>query len=149
MIGYALAFTAGDLLLQQFSQLPSLFALLILSGIAAIMARLRYRYLLFFILGFLAASAFGYYQLSDRLSAELEGFPLTITGKILNLPDQNSQRANFELSVLESAKKLPSKLKLSWYEPTKTLHVGETWRFAVKLKRPHANFNDGGMDYER
>lgn len=149
MIGYALAFTAGDLFLQQSSQLPSLFALLILSGIAAIMARLRYRYLLFFILGFLAASAFGYCQLSDRLSRELEGLPLTITGKILNLPDQNSQRANFEFSVLESAEKLPSKLKLSWYEPTAILHVGEIWRFKVKLKRPHATFNDGGMDYER
>ncbi|MDD2865162.1 MAG: DNA internalization-related competence protein ComEC/Rec2 [Methylococcales bacterium] len=149
MIGYALAFTAGDLLLQQFSQLPSLFALLILSGIAAIMARLRYRYLLFFILGFLVASAFSYYQLSDRLSTELEGLPLTVTGKISNLPDQNSRRANFELNVLESAEKLPLKLKLSWYEPTEILHVGETWQFTVKLKRPHTTFNDGGMDYER
>lgn len=149
MIGYALAFTAGDLLLQQFSQLPPLFALFILSGFAAIMARLRYLYLLFFILGFLTASAAGYSQLNDQLSPNLEGLPLTITGKILNLPDQNSQRANFELGVLESAEKLPTKLKLSWYEPTEILHVGEIWQFTVNLKRPHANFNLGGMDYER
>jgi competence protein ComEC len=149
MIGYAVAFTAGDLLLQQFAQLPPLFVLLILSGIAAIMARLRYRYLLFLILGFLAASASGYYQLNTRLSSEFEGIPLVVTGEIANLPDQNSQRANFELNVLNATEKLPSKFKLSWYEPTKILHVGETWQLTVKLKRPHANFNEGGMDYER
>ncbi|MGB4498397.1 MAG: DNA internalization-related competence protein ComEC/Rec2 [Methylococcaceae bacterium] len=149
MIFHALAFVVGDLFLQQFSQLPPLSALLIVSGIGAIMARLRYWHLLFFILGFLWASAFGYYQLNDQLSPELEGVPIVVTGEIANLPDQNLQRADFEFAVLDSTKKLPSKLKLSWYEPTKILHAGETWQFTVKLKRPHANFNNGSMDYER
>lgn len=149
MIFYALAFVGGDWLLQQFSQLPSLSALLIVSGIAAIMARLRYGHSLFFILGFLWASAFGYYQLSDRLSPELEGIPIIVTGEIANLPDQNAQHANFEFTVTESTEKLPDKLKLSWYEPTHILHAGETWQFTVKLKCPHATFNLGSNDYER
>jgi competence protein ComEC len=149
MIFHALAFLGGDLLLQQFSHLPPLSAMLIVSGIAAIMARLRYWHSLFFVLGFLWASAFGYYQLNDRLSPELEGVPIVVTGEIANLPDQDSKRADFEFTVLEPAEKLPSKLKLNWYDPTEILKAGETWQFTVKLKQPHANFNDGDMDYER
>ncbi len=149
MIIRALAFVGGDLALQQFSQLPPFSALLIVSALAAIMARLRYWHCLFFVIGFLWASAFGYYQLNDRLLPEFEGIPLTITGEIANLPDQNWQRANFEFTVLKSNEKLPAKLNLSWYEPTAILHAGERWTFTVKLKRPHANFNVGGNDYER
>lgn len=149
MIIRALAFACGDLALQFNQQLPSYSALLILSVLAAIMARLRYWHWLFFILGFLWASAFGYYQLGDRLSPKLEGVPLTITGEILNLPDQNAQRAYFEFAVKESTEKLPDKIKLSWYEPTHVLRAGEKWTFTVKLKRPHASFNLGGNDYER
>ncbi len=149
MILRALAFVCGDLALQQFLALPPISAWVIIGALAAIMARLRYWYCLFFIMGFLWASAFGYYQLHDRLLPEFEGVPLTVTGEIANLPDQNSQRANFEFAVLESAEKLPHNIKLSWYDPTSILHAGETWTFTVKLKRPHANFNVGGNDYER
>jgi len=149
MIGRALAFVGGDLVLQQFPHLPPVSALLILGALAAIMARLRYWHSLFFVIGFLWASAFGYYQLNERLSPEFEGVPLVIIGKISNLPDQNTQRANFEFTVTEAAEKLPDKLKLSWYEPTAILHAGETWTFTVKLKRPHSTFNLGSQDFER
>jgi competence protein ComEC len=113
------------------------------------MARLRYWHWLFFVLGFLWASSFSHIQLSERLSPELEGVPIVVTGEIANLPDQNEKRADFEFTVKNAAEKLPSKLKLSWYEPSKILKAGETWQFTVKLKRPHANFNEGSMDYER
>lgn len=149
MIVRALAFVCGDLLLQHNQQLPPLFMLLILSGFAAIMARLRYTVLLFFCLGFLFASVFAHYQLNQRLSPDLENIPLIVRGEISNLPEQNSHRASFEFSVKKSTQKLPEKLKLTWYEPTAVLHAGEIWQFSVKLKRPHANFNLGGMDYER
>ena len=149
MIFYALAFLCGDFVLQQFPHLPTFAALIIIILVALIMAWLRYLHCLFFMIGFLWASALAHYQLNDRLSTELEGVPIVVVGEIANLPDQNLQRANFELVVKNSAEKLPEKLKLSWYEPTKILHVGETWQFTVKLKRPHANFNEDGMDYER
>ncbi len=148
MIFHALAFACGDLTLQQFLELPTISVLVIISTLAAIMARLRYWYCLFFIIGFLWASVFGYYQLNDQLLPELEGIPLKITGEIANLPEQNAQHANFEFTVLESPEKLPTKIKLNWYAPTEILHAGETWSFIVKLKRPHSNFNLGSNDYE-
>lgn len=143
-----MAFACGDLTLQQFLELPTISVLVIISTLAAIMARLRYWYCLFFIIGFLWASVFGYYQLNDRLLPEFEGIPLKITGEIANLPEQNAQHVSFEFTVLESAEKLPTKIKLNWYAPTEILHAGETWTFTVKLKRPHANFNLGSNDYE-
>ena len=149
MIVRALAFVCGDLLLQQFSQLPPYSVLLILSIFVAIMARLRCTVLLFFCLGFLFASVFAHYLLNQRLSPDLENIPLIVRGEISNLPQQNSHRASFELTVKKSTQKLPEKIKLTWYEPTAVLHAGEIWQFSVKLKRPHANFNLGGMDYER
>jgi competence protein ComEC len=152
MILRALAFVGGDLVLQQFSQLPPYSALLILSVLAVIMARLRYWHCLFFIIGFLWASGFGYCQLDNHLSSELEGKPITVTGEIANLPDQDEKqkRANFEFLVEKPTEKLPKILKLTWYEPPENihLHAGERWTFTVKLKRPHANFNLGGSDYE-
>lgn len=149
MIVYAFAFICGDLLLQQFSHLPSYAALLILSTLAAIMARLRYTILLFFCLGFLWTGVFGHYQLNNPLSPDLENTALVVIGEISNLPEQNSHRVSFEFTVKQSKQTLPEKLKLTWYEPTAVLHAGEIWQFTVKLKRPHANFNLGGMDYER
>lgn len=149
MILRALAFVGGDLALQQFPTLLPLSAWVIVSALAAIMARLRYWHCLFFVMGFLWASAFGYYQLQDRLLPEFEGIPMIVTGEIANLPDQNSQRANFELTDVRANNICPNTLKLSWYAPTQTLHAGETWKFNVKLKRPHATFNLGGNDYER
>ena len=148
MIVHALAFVCSDLALQQFSELPPLSAWVIIGALAAIMARLRYWHCLFFIIGFLWASAFGYCQLHDRLLPEFEGVPLTITGEIANLPDQDSKRANFELTNVRANNICPNTLKLSWYNPTANLHAGEMWKFTVKLKRPHANFNLGGNDYE-
>ncbi|MDD1644236.1 MAG: DNA internalization-related competence protein ComEC/Rec2, partial [Methylococcaceae bacterium] len=49
----------------------------------------------------------------------------------------------------ESAQKLPSKLRLSWYYPDQPIKAGQHWSFAVKLKRPHGSLNPGGFDYER
>ncbi|MFI3215674.1 MAG: hypothetical protein QX192_02600, partial [Methylococcales bacterium] len=61
MIGHALAFLCGDFALQQFTQLPTLMWLVVIGAIACIMARLRYFYGLFFLLGFLWSSGFAHY----------------------------------------------------------------------------------------
>lgn len=149
MIGHALAFLCGDFALQQFTQLPNFTWLLILSALAGIMARLRYFYGVFFLLGFLWSSGFAHYQLSEQLPSSLEGELLALTGNITSLPDQNTQRANFEFTLTKNENALPHKIQLVWYNPTAILHAGDTWTFHAKLKRPHSNFNLGGQDFER
>ncbi len=149
MIGHALAFLCGDFALQQFTQLPTLMWLVVIGAIACIMARLRYFYGLFFLLGFLWSSGFAHYQLSEQLASSLEGELVRFTGEITSLPDQNAQRAHFEVTLTENNDQLPRKIQLAWYKPTAILHAGEIWTLTAKLKRNHSNFNLGSQDFER
>ncbi len=43
---------------------------------------------------------------------------------------------------------LPARIRLRWYDPTRLVGVGESWKFTVRLKRPHGVNNPGAFDYE-
>ena len=149
MIASALAFLVGLLLVQQFSTLPESQWLIAVGIIAGITAWLRYWRWLFFVMGVLWALLFAMTRLADRLPESLEGIDIHIKGIIVDLPEQDERRTRFDFIVTESAQKLPSKLRLSWYYPDQPIKAGQHWSFAVKLKRPHGNMNPGGFDYER
>ena len=149
MIVSALSFLAGLLVVQQFSVLPGSLWLITVAVAAGILAGLRYWRWLFLCLGLLWAVVFAMIRLADRLPEALEGIELPITGVIVDLPDQNERRTRFDFCVTESAQKLPSKLRLSWYYPDQPVKAGQHWSFTVKLKRPHGSLNPGGFDYER
>ena len=149
MILSALTFLAGLLLVQQFPVLPGSQWLIALTLLAGIMAWLRYWRWLFFVLGVLWAIVFAMYRLADRLPESLEGIDIRVKGIIADLPEQDERRTRFDFIVTESAQKLPSKLRLSWYYPDQPIKAGQHWSFAVKLKRPHGSLNPGGFDYER
>jgi competence protein ComEC len=149
MILSALSFLAGLLCVQQFSDLPGSQWLFLIAVSAVIMALLRYWRWLFFAVGLLWAVIFAMVRLSDRLPESLEGIDLPITGVIVGLPEQDERRTRFDLMVIESAQKLPSKIRLTWYFPEQEIKTGQRWSFIVRLKRPHGGMNPGGFDYER
>jgi len=149
MIISALSFLAGLLLVQQFSVLPGSQWLIFVTLVAGIMARLRYWRWLFFVMGMLWAIVFAITRLADRLPESLEGIEIPVKGFIADLPEQDERRTRFDFIVTESAQKLPSKLRLSWYYPDQPIKAGQHWSFVVKLKRPHGSLNPGGFDYER
>jgi len=149
MILSALSFLAGIVLVQQFSDLPSIQWLLMIAACAGIMAWLRYWRWLFFIMGVLWAIVFALSRLADRLPEALEGFDIPVTGIVVDLPQQDERRTRFDFRVTESVQQLPSNIRLSWYFPDQPVKSGQRWSFMVKLKRPHGNLNPGGFDYER
>ena len=149
MIVSALSFLAGLLLVQQFQVLPGGQWLIGITVGAGIMAWLRYWRGLFFVMGVLWAIVFAITRLADRLPESLEGIDIPVKGIIAGLPEQDERRTSFDFIVTGSAKKLPSKLRLSWYYPDQDIKAGQHWSFAVKLKRPHGSLNPGGFDYER
>ena len=149
MILSALSFLAGLLVVQQFSALPATQWLIVVGIAAGIMAWLRYWRWLFFVMGVLWAVLFAMTRLADRLPESLEGIDIPVNGFIVDLPEQDERRTRFDLSVIESAQKLPSKLRLSWYYPDQPIKAGQHWSFTVKLKRPHGSLNPGAFDYER
>ncbi len=149
MIVSALSFLAGLLSVQQFSVLPGSQWLIAVTVVAVIMAWLRQWRWLFYIMGVLWAIVFAMTRLADRLPESLEGIDTPVKGIIADLPEQDERRMRFDFIVTESAQKLPSKLRLSWYYPDQPIKAGQHWAFAVKLKRPHGSLNPGGFDYER
>ena len=149
MIVSALSFLAGLLVVQQFPTLPGTQWLLVVTVAAGIMAWLRYWRWLFFVMGVLWAVLFAMIRLADRLPESLEGIDIPVKGFIVDLPEQDERRTRFDFSVAESAQKLSSKLRLSWYYPDQPIKAGQHWLFTVKLKRPHGSLNPGGFDYER
>jgi len=149
MIVSALSFLAGLLVVQQFSALPGSQWLIAVTITAGIMAWLRHWRWLFFVMGVLWAIVFAMTRLADRLPESLEGIDIPVKGIIVDLPEPDERRTRFDFVVTNSAQKLPSKIRLSWYFPDQTIKAGQHWSFTVKLKRPHGSLNPGGFDYER
>lgn len=159
---YALAFLAGILVLNQFSQLPPFYpaAFTILSAICTCVWLCRYRQcftlsfaMLFFFLGILRAYVHAYGYLEHVLPESLAGTDIKVTGTVASIPRQDGgvQRFVFDVDATENAlaeAKMPKKIRLSWYygDP---VQAGDVWQFLVRLKPPHGFMNPGGFDYER
>jgi len=154
MTQIAFAFVAGVSLLQQSNALPStlwLLPLVISGGIA--LHNKKWRLLGWFILGCAWALVFSYSVLSDRLDRSVEGKNLVIEGSVIGLPQHFDRgvRFGFDIDFVEGVakSKVVKKVRLSWYSAQAKVHVGDRWRFVVRLKRPHGNFNSANFDYEK
>jgi competence protein ComEC len=149
MVALVLFFLAGILSVQQMSALPE-FAWLPVAIIAlGILVRLRWWYGIFFVAGVLWAVVFASIRLDDRLPEQLAGQDIQIQGVIADLPEHENNHIRFNFNVLESAKRIPNKLRLTWYYPDQTIKAGQEWAYTVRLKPPHGTNNPGGFDYER
>ena len=149
-----LAFLLGVLALYRFPDLPD--ARLGAAALALLVASIRFHSLrvpAWFALGFAWALLRASWILAAGLPPVLEGEPLVIEGTVAGLPRAYERAANFDMDVaavtgMGREWPSPGRVRLSWYGRERILVPGETWRFAVKLKRPHGFMNPGGFDYE-
>ncbi|MBL8318847.1 MAG: DNA internalization-related competence protein ComEC/Rec2 [Burkholderiaceae bacterium] len=98
-------------------------------------------------------------RLAERLPAALEGRDLVVAGIVAQLPRQGLQGPRFVFEV-ESANAtgVPPRLLLHWHRgiepdalllgPAVEVRAGQRWRFTVRLRQPHGNFNPHGFDAE-
>jgi ComEC/Rec2-related protein len=113
------------------------------------------RYAGCFLCGFLWSGLCAHGMLAERLSPELEGKTLTVTGRVASLPEYRSEDMRFEFlpdnPVIFAGKEWPAprKIRLTWYRHTKKMQPGQHWQLRVKLKRPHGFMNPGSFDYEQ
>ena len=149
MVASIVSFTLGILLIQQLPELPG--PEWIIAGVVLLAACVWWHNwkCLMFLAGLFWAAFFANIGLNDRLSEDLEGKIIKVSGRVMGLPVPNEQRVRFDLAVHPRVNGLPSRLRLSWYYPERAVKAGQTWDFAVKLKRPHGSLNPGGFDYER
>lgn len=154
MITGTLHFVAGVLLLQWFSELPSIWWV-VLAPIL-IISYYKYRNMrlpIALILGFLWALFHAHVLMQKGISDHFQGKDLYVEGVVVSLPEQTERRARFELRVDrmeldEVEQPLPGLIRVSWYRFAPKIVAGQRWGLAVRLKRPHGFANPGGFDYE-
>ena len=147
MIVAALLFLLAVLSVQQLTSLPNVYVLAACGVLGLLLASFRFWRSALFVFAFLWACGFAMLRLNDRLTPELEGVELPITGQIISLPDVEDRRISFDFAP--DNQQLPSKIRLSCYETQQVFKVGQRWAFNVKLKRPHGSLNPNGFDYEK
>jgi competence protein ComEC len=88
-------------------------------------------------------------RLNDDLPAELEGRDVIVTGRIASILDRRDVDPQFEFEVEHAAdSRIPTRLRLAWYDADLRPRPGESWQFVVRLKRRNGFANPGGFDYE-
>ncbi len=149
MFFYTLPFVVGVIVVQQFSELPSLSWLATMLIVVAICSYYQYWRLIIFVLGMLWTISFASMRLNDRLLEPLQGHVIDIEGVVVGLPQYDERKVRFDFSVSKPINNFPQKIRLSWYFPKQTIKAGQFWKFTVKLKKPHGRFNPNGFDYEK
>ena len=87
--------------------------------------------------------------IDNRLSSELEGNDVRITGTIANIPARTSSQIRFIFKPDKSQLSLPDKIQVSWYKPLPVeINANEQWQLTLRLKKVHGMSNPGGFDYE-
>ena len=159
-----IAFLLGILLLQALPELPPRGWTLALPGIVLALAFVpSLRLPVWGAAGFLWALLLAPPVMG--LPEELEGVDLQVEGWIASIPDHEWRNTRFEFVVDQATRgEQPAplagqRLRLAWWNDGEAddnaamerpaLRVGDRWRFAVRLKRPHGLLNPGGFDYER
>jgi competence protein ComEC len=142
------ALIAGLLVLRWLPALPPFWLLCLLPIIGLMLLPFRSYPLALFLFGFSWACLSAHSALDDRLAVELDGRTLWLQGQVVGLPEARDGVVRFELAKAQSRRAdLPVRLRLAWYAGPE-LHAGETWRLAVRLKRPHGLVNPQSFDYE-
>jgi len=149
MITAALCFLTGIVLVQQLPDLPQPGYLLFLGAALGLSIWRRRWGATLLLLGMAWAIVFALIRLDDRLPAHLEGHDIQATGRIIGLPLAEDKSVRFDFAPTPADPRLPSRLRLTWYQAEAVVKAGQSWRFTVKLKRPHGTANPGGFDYER
>ncbi|WP_255839023.1 DNA internalization-related competence protein ComEC/Rec2 [Pseudomonas benzenivorans] len=142
------ALIAGLLVLRFLPALPPVWlaCLLALAGLLCLPSRAYPCG--FFLIGFGWACASAQWALDDRLAPELDGRTLWLEGQVVGLPEVSDGVVRFQLQHAASRRAvLPTRMRLAWYDGP-PVRGGETWRLAVRLKRPHGLVNPHSFDYE-
>jgi competence protein ComEC len=122
------------------------------ASLAALLA-LRWhgtRWLVFALLGFGWAAFAASGRLEDRLPAAARGHDFPLKGFVDTFPVAAPGQVTFSVSVAEPRPAgVPRRVRLTWYDPPRTLAVGAALDVVARLRPPRGLRNPGGFDYER
>lgn len=146
-----LAFSAGCLIAPWLPQLPHpalLLAVAALAGVALAFQRLLLPALALF--GMLWFLVHAHVQLSHQWPAGRAGERVTVTGRIVDLPQPGGRSMRFVLEVdSDRQQQLPRRVQVSWFWPSEHLQPGSRWQMELALFPPSGRHNPDGFDYQR
>jgi competence protein ComEC len=115
-----------------------------------------------FLCGFALAGLHAAYSLSLQLPRSLEKRETMVSGRIVDLPQQEPRRTSFLFEVDDEGSSQPQlrgrTLRLAWYDedhrdnapkPRLALRAGQRWSLPVRLRAPRGLRNPGGADSEK
>ena len=157
-----MALATGIACVSFFPALPSLFltmGFLFLALLGLCYYRgYGYSCLVYWAIGLAYGVFWGHLLLASLLPVEWESKPITLTGKVIGLPEhylrygQWVQRFEFAVTTVDCEQqpgcpRRLRKLRLTYFGD-KDLKPGQYWRLTVKLKRAYGFSNPAGFDYQ-
>ncbi|MEX0975982.1 MAG: DNA internalization-related competence protein ComEC/Rec2 [Woeseia sp.] len=149
MLQICVALLAGAYALQLFTSLPPAGLLVVVLAVAAFCISIRrLRFAGCVLSGFCVAWHASANLLDDRLPDDLQDSTVEITGRIAGFPEERGESLRFVLKTSDGDR-LPSRVRLAWYDFDVQPAIGETWQLKVRLRRPRGFANPVGFDYEQ
>ncbi len=155
MAKVALSFLLGVLLFQTSRILPPYYCLLLVPVCFLLLLRYPLSFPLFFVsFGYCWAFLFSSHIIYPKLSYQLEGEDIQVTGVVAEVKSESPQFSKFifnmdKASIRQLSSQIPKKVMLSWYQPKQEIQPRQQCNFVVRLKKIWGYSNPGGMDYEK
>jgi len=148
LLSYGLLFLCGAYAIQLLQRLPAdVWWLVAVPATILCLALRSLRPVGVLLLGFLLIWASSRQVIQQRLAVPLVGKDLTEVFQVIDFAKQSGATTSLVVRPIESGK-LPTKIRLSWYDAAAIPALGECWSLTVRLRRPRGFSNPVGFDYE-
>ncbi len=84
---------------------------------------------------------------NSRLQPQYAGDSIVTAVRIADFPAASGSGVRFVAEPLDAAH-VPSRIRLSWFQPPVELRLGDVWQMELRLRRPRGSSNPGVFDYE-
>ncbi len=85
--------------------------------------------------------------IDERIEAAFVGDSIVVDARVADFPRQNGSTVGFVAEVGTNPW-VPSRIRVSWFEPDQVVRFGDVWRLELRLRRPRGSSNPGDFDYE-
>ena len=107
----------------------------------------RTRFAAWMLLGFAMFMQAGQSIVSARLDPQFAGDSILTQVRIVDFPKARGASVVMIVEPLDDHR-LPSRSRVSWFEPSQLPSIGDVWEFELRLRRPRGLSNPGVFDFE-
>lgn len=107
----------------------------------------RVRWVAFPLLGFTLFMQAGNVTLEARLAEQFAGESMLTQVRISDFPKVSGASVAMLIEPVAD-KRIPTRSRITWFDPPQVPAIGEIWELELRLRRPHGNSNPGGFSLE-